>query len=152
MTKTVTKTVTKAAKKPKKKARNTRPRGVQPKSRTDKQIIDALNDAGGLILRAARALGCQRGTIYERAAKSPAIMKAINQARMGVVDDAEQAITDQIAKGDTTAIIFALKCLGRTRGWQEKQVIEATVDTKNKADDMAAALGLPVNGATGGVD
>lgn len=95
-----------------------KPRGHRHIS--SEEIARAIYAANGLISVAAKALNCDRATIYGRR-DDPIIAEAINTARAHIVLDAEDALRGRIKEGDTTAIIFALKTLGRALGYVERQ-------------------------------
>jgi len=86
---------------------------------TTDEIVEALYETGGLVAQAADLLKCERTTIYRRMIE-PAIADAIKLARHFSVDDAENSLRDRVRKGDTTAIIFMLKTLGKDRGYVER--------------------------------
>ncbi len=48
---------------------------------TDKEIVAALRDSGGLVEIAARELGCNASTIYRRIEKSDKVRAAIASER-----------------------------------------------------------------------
>jgi len=83
------------------------------------EIAKAIYAADGLLTRAANLLGCDRMTIYRRA-NEPEIAEAIKDARAFIVFDAEDALRNRIRDGDTTAIIFTLKTLGKQHGYIER--------------------------------
>jgi len=83
------------------------------------EIVKAIHEADGLLSRAAELLGCSRNAIYRRA-NEPEIAEAIKDARAFIVFDAEDALRNRIKDGDTTAIIFTLKTLGKQHGYIER--------------------------------
>lgn len=87
---------------------------------SEQEIIDALYECNGLIARVAKMLDCSRKSIYERAEKSPTLKAAIEDSRRYAVDATEDALHKRIEAGDTTAIIFLLKTLGKERGYVER--------------------------------
>lgn len=87
---------------------------------SDQAIIDALYDCNGLVLRAARRLECTPKTIYDRVNSVPAVATALAAARERAIDFAEDALHSRVDAGDTTAIIFMLKTLGKSRGYVER--------------------------------
>lgn len=88
---------------------------------TQEQVIEAVKAAKGKIATAARKLGCDRQTIYNYAERYPEIQGVIDQERDIFLDEVEDALSARIKAGDTTAIIFALKTLGKSRGYIERQ-------------------------------
>jgi hypothetical protein len=91
---------------------------------SDDQIVAALKKKKGLVYHAADAIGCNPDTIYERAKTSPAVADAIRTARGKVVDTAEEKLFEGVEAGEQWAVVFALKNLGKDRGYYEKSEVE----------------------------
>lgn len=119
--------------------------------RTDAEIIEALEKSGGLITHAAKLLGITRNTIYRRMQSSKKVTEAVDDARAIMVDELITAFRQRVKSGDTTAIIFGLKCLGKSAGFVEKQLTELTINaaTTDRAAAMAQALGLNTEASEG---
>ena len=81
------------------------------------EIIRAVELQCGSIVHIAQALGCSRAMIHARAAKEPRIRAAIDDARGLLVDEAETALAKLVEAGEMTAVIFALKTIGKGRGY-----------------------------------
>lgn len=90
---------------------------------TDEQIADALTKTKGNISAAARLLECDRSTIHSRIVERPSLAVVLSDAREGLVDSAEDALSKLINEGNVAAIIFTLKTQGKRRGWIERQEI-----------------------------
>ncbi len=90
---------------------------------TNKQIIDAVNSVNGMIYLAARKIGCNPQTIYNRMNKTPAIREAVDNSRGEMVDIAEQKFRIAISNGEPWAIAMALKTIGKSRGYVERQEV-----------------------------
>lgn len=92
---------------------------------TDAQLKKAITDADGVLSVAARALGIDRKTVYNRIEKSPELQAAVDEAREGLGDVAENELGKAIRAGNMTAIIFYLKAspTGRRRGYSERTEI-----------------------------
>ncbi len=90
------------------------------KKYSDDQIIAALHATGGLVTHAAKAMGTVPKTLYDRMARTPALKLALDEIRNGKLDFAESKLMELIAKGQPSAIIFFLKCLGKERGYVER--------------------------------
>ena len=88
---------------------------------TDKDIVDALRDGMGIVTQAARKLKMQRTYIHKRIRDSPELKEALEDIREENIDLAESKLFEMIQKGDKIAIIFFLKCMGKKRGWVERQ-------------------------------
>ena len=81
------------------------------------EIIRAVELQCGSIVHIARALGCTRAMIHARAAKEPKIRAAIDNARGLLLDEAETMLCKLVEAGNMTAVIFALKTIGKGRGY-----------------------------------
>jgi len=90
---------------------------------TDKRMLDAIKKNGGAVYLAARELGCVPNTIYNRMERVPSIKQAVEDARGEVVDYAEQKLRLAILNGEPWAIAMALKTIGKSRGYVERQEV-----------------------------
>lgn len=84
-------------------------------------IIAALERNGGMVYLAARALRCSPQTIYNYRDKYPDVAQAIEQVRGELVDTAELALKRAVLNGEAWAVCFALKTVGKGRGYIERQ-------------------------------
>lgn len=84
---------------------------------TVKNIIDAVGKNGGNIAGAAKSLHCERAAIYRMISKHPELKDLINIIREDILNEAEISLLDRIREGNITSIIFALKTLGKSRGY-----------------------------------
>jgi hypothetical protein len=82
-------------------------------------VIEAIRRANGMVYVAAQKLGCSPQTIYNYAKRHPAIQTAIEDQRGILLDTAELALLKAITKGEGWAVCFALKTLGKSRGFVE---------------------------------
>lgn len=87
---------------------------------TDEQIIDALKQTQGMVFLAADVVGCNADTIYERAKVSPAVAGCLRHQRGRVVDAAELVLMNAIHDKQGWAVQFALRTLGKDRGYVER--------------------------------
>jgi predicted transcriptional regulator len=104
-------------------------KGLGPASRiTDEQIAEALRASGGLQTPAAKMLGVSQQMISSRIRKSPYLLEVRREVEEALLDIAETQLVQQIKKGRIGAIIFYLKCKGKSRGYIEKhhQTVEHT--------------------------
>lgn len=99
---------------------------ARPIKYSDDQIIDALKKRKGMIYLAANLIGCEADTIYNRAKKSKRVAEAIKAERGKIVDLAEMKLAKAVSRSEPWSIMFALKMLGKDRGYVEKQEIETT--------------------------
>jgi hypothetical protein len=84
------------------------------------QVADAIKETRGFITYTARYLGCDRTTVYRYIDKYEICKQAVEDARGGFLDMAELTLYNKIKDGDITATIFALKTLGKSRGYSER--------------------------------
>lgn len=108
------------------------------------EIIQALRDSKGIKLRAAQRLGCTRGTIDNYCKRYPEINEAYLDARESTVDMAEDRLFQKaVVEGDTTALIFILKTLGKSRGYIERQemAVQGNIVVR-LPDEMRDASGM----------
>jgi hypothetical protein len=68
----------------------------------------------------AKSLGVERVTLYKWI-EDEALEDAVIEGRNARLDFAENKLDKKIESGDTTAIIFLLKTLGKERGYVERQ-------------------------------
>lgn len=85
-------------------------------------FIEAYVKAFGNVSRAAQAVGIRRETYYAWINEDAEFKAAISatEPEEVFIDFAENALARRIGKGDTTAIIFALKTKGKRRGYVER--------------------------------
>ena len=82
-----------------------------------KKVIKAVNENNGNISVTAKTLGCERKCIYRMMENNPELKGIIAKAREVILDEAEKSLLKSIQDGNVTSIIFALKTLGRSRGY-----------------------------------
>ena len=90
------------------------------------QMIDAIQDAKGILTVAARKLGCSRTTVYRYMERYSTIKDAYQEANESNIDFVETKLMEQINKGNITAIIFFLKTKAKHRGYVERQEVAGT--------------------------
>jgi len=90
---------------------------------TNKSIVDAVNSVNGMVYLAARKIGCNPQTIYNRMGKVPAIREAVENARGEMVDISEQKLRAAVMNGEPWAVAMVLKTLGKSRGYVERQEV-----------------------------
>lgn len=111
----------------------------------------ALRRANGLIGPAAADLGVTRQTVYNAMKRWPALDDARRDARANVVDVAESALYRKAAAGEPWAVQFALRTLGRDRGYGDRLELQhgGRIDLSNLTDEELIAIR---DGAAGGDD
>ena len=82
----------------------------------------------GNISTAAESLGVERKTLYTWI-EDESLQDVVIEGRNARLDFAESKLDQNINNGDTTAIIFLLKTLGKERGYVERQETKIEVDT-----------------------
>jgi len=87
-------------------------------------MLNALEGSHGIVSNAARKANICRSTHYEWMGTDPEYKKAVIEIQDAQLDFTESMLYGQIAKGDTTAIIFHLKCQGKRRGYSETAKLE----------------------------
>lgn len=73
----------------------------------------------GNLSHACRLCGVTRKTVYNLLERDEAFREAFNEIRDQMVDYVESKLMEQIENGNTAAIIFYLKTIGRYRGFKE---------------------------------
>ena len=93
-----------------------------------KNMLMALHKSLGIVTKAAKMVTedetdaeSLRQIHYEWLKTDPAYKEAVESIEGIVLDYAESQLFKQVAKGNTTAIIFLLKCRGKKRGYVEPQ-------------------------------
>jgi len=73
------------------------------------------------ISKTCKQIGISRGTYYNWIDDDIKFEKEVKNAKEGLIDDLESEIFNQIFnKHNVVATIFALKCIGKKRGWSEQ--------------------------------
>jgi hypothetical protein len=105
------------------------------------QVVRALESSMGLISPAARALGCSAQTVRNYVKRHPTVKRAKEDEREKLIDMAEASLYKQIKSGDTTAIIFTLKTVGKDRGYVERREVTGKdggpLATKQEGPDLS---------------
>lgn len=85
----------------------------------EKNVIEALEQHGGLVTHAARSLKCSYRVLRKYLDKNASVQKALDAIKLANVERAERKLRDLVEAGNLGAICFTLKCQGRDRGWIE---------------------------------
>ena len=93
---------------------------------TEETVARALRKTAGIQTRAAKVLGISQSAVSQRVSGSPYLQEIYQEIREGLLDVAEDALIEKIHEGHMTAIIFYLKCIGKARGYTEKQEMEVS--------------------------
>jgi hypothetical protein len=87
---------------------------------TVERMIEAIAAAKGLVSPAARILRCSPTTVKRYIAQHPTVAQAVKDERDQVLDVAELALYKKIQDGEGWAVCFALKTIGKDRGYVER--------------------------------
>jgi len=98
---------------------------------TPDQIEQALRNSGGFLSGAAKKLKCDWATVNNYIKRYPKLQEALIEIKESMIDLSESKLIGQINEGNITAIIFHLKCLGKNRGYVEKQEVSHEITGKN---------------------
>ena len=90
---------------------------------TTENIKQKIYDLKGNVSAVARSFGCERSTIYAKIDKSNTLKKALSDSRETMLDNVESKLYQNAMSGDTTALIFISKTLGKSRGYVERQEV-----------------------------
>jgi len=93
---------------------------------TAKQVADALIETKGMLFIAAQRLGCDPETIRNYCKRYPSVQAARDTQRGLMVDTAELKLWQSIQNGEAWGIAFALKTIGKDRGYVEQQKLAFT--------------------------
>jgi hypothetical protein len=95
-------------------------------------VVDAIRGAGqftqdgeekssfGIVKNVAERLQVTRATVYSYMNRWSTVEDAMTDERNAFLDICESKLADAVMEGDITAIKFALRTLGRDRGYAEK--------------------------------
>jgi hypothetical protein len=109
---------------------------------TKEQVIDALKATRGLVYLAAQRLGCDPDTIMNYCKRYPEVEAAKHDARGALLDMAEARLFVAVANDQPWAIAFALKTIGRSRGYGER--VDLSISIQAAAAKVAQECGLSV--------
>jgi hypothetical protein len=109
---------------------------------TDQQIIEALRGSMGIVTQSAYKMRMQRTYLHKRIRDSTGLKAALEDIREENLDLAESKLYEMIQKGDKIAIIFYLKCLGKSRGYVERQ------EVTGKEGVQLGQIAIPIRAAT----
>lgn len=91
---------------------------------SNEHIATALEQAGGIYVKAAAILRCDRETIAKYVKRSPVLQKKLQEIVDSTIDMAEASLLKNISKGNVPCTIFYLKTKGKHRGYTEKPEID----------------------------
>lgn len=100
---------------------------------SEEQMIEAIRGSGGIVSLVARRLGGGRATVYRYCDRYPTVREALEEEREVLLDAAEQALFRAVERGKLKAIIFALKTLGKDRGYTTRIDVARIVEDEIEA-------------------
>jgi hypothetical protein len=109
---------------------------------TAAQVIAALQATRGMVYLAARHLGCDPETVMNYCRRYPTVEQAKHDARGELLDVAEVKLWQAVQAGEHWAITFALRTVGRERGYGETLALHLTIE--RAAARVAGQFGLTV--------
>lgn len=86
-----------------------------------KAMIEAMRKSLGIISKACQIAKVGRTTYYDWYNEDADFRAEIDAVAEEVIDFVESALHKRIKAGDTTAIIFHLKCKAKKRGYVDKE-------------------------------
>lgn len=112
-------------------------------------IIKMLEAKSGFITETAKALGISYQSLHRRIRTNEKLKEAYDAINERKLDYTESKLFDLIRDGNLGAICFHLKCKGKHRGWEERQIIRAEgtggivsvkLDLSEKTSDELVAI------------
>jgi hypothetical protein len=107
---------------------------------TAQQVADALTACKGMVTVAARQLNCNVDTVLNYCKRYAMCEKAKKGARDEILDECELRLVAAIRRDEGWAIAFALKTIGRSRGYGER--LDLNVSIQAAAARVAQEFGL----------
>ena len=116
--------------KPNKKVKSTKAvvQKLTPKKRA---MIEALEKSLGVVTTAAKKVDISRQTHYNWMAEDELYNTEASDLVEVKLDFMESALHRAIKEGNVAALIFALKTVGRSRGYTEKSSVDVTTNGEN---------------------
>lgn len=92
-----------------------------------KAMLKALEKSLGVVTTAAKSANIDRRTHYRWLEEDAEYKEQVEDIENIALDFLESQLHQRVSKGDTTAIIFALKTKGKKRGYIEKTEMDINV-------------------------
>jgi hypothetical protein len=112
----------------------------KPHRYSTKQVVEALRAAKGMVSVAAARLQCDPDTVQNYCKKFQTVAQAKENARTEMLDEAELRLWKAIQRDEGWAIAFALKTIGRSRGYGER--LDLNLSIQAAAARVAQEFGL----------
>ena len=104
-----------------------------------KSFLALLEKNMGNVTEAAKKAKISRWTHYNWYKEDKEYKKNVDEIQESLIDRVESQLYSLIDKGNVTAVIFFLKTKGKSRGYEEKTVIEHK-ETKNIPEYFKQAI------------
>lgn len=91
---------------------------------TAAEVAEAIKKSKGILTSAATQLGCTRNTVVNYINRYPTVKVVYDETNETTIDFVESRLLKNIDNGDTTAMIFYLKCKAKARGYIDKIEVE----------------------------
>ncbi|HEY3283083.1 MAG TPA: hypothetical protein VGN26_12490 [Armatimonadota bacterium] len=101
-------------------AKPSNPPPIKQRRFEPEQVAAALRACHGLISKAATRLRCAPSTVRDYVQTFEECQEALRDAREALLDEAESGLRLSVKRKQPWAVCFALKCLGRERGYIER--------------------------------
>ena len=88
-----------------------------------KGLLQSLTKSKGMISTACKLSNISRSQFYNYFNADADFREQVREIKEIAIDAVEAKLLDKVDEGDTTAIIFYLKTIGRKRGYSEKQTL-----------------------------
>lgn len=99
-------------------------------NKTKEVILKAIPGTRGILVNVAVKCGLNRNTIALYAKEYEEVREALQDERERLIDMAENNLVVALKDKEAWATVYALKTLGKSRGYVEKQEIESKNDTR----------------------
>ena len=106
----------------------------------DKNLfLDKLSENMSLVAPTCKALGMSRSTYQAWLRTDEAFRAAVEEIREQRLDYIENKLLQRIEAGDTSAITFALKTIGRRRGWSDRHKSDEEKEQERRSEEREQA-------------
>jgi hypothetical protein len=86
-------------------------------------VSAALVKHGGNVSRVAQELCVARNSVYRFISERPRLLDIVEDSRANLIDEAETSLLAAVRRGEAWAVCFALKTVGKVRGYVERQEV-----------------------------
>jgi len=107
-------------------------RGQRPDTKRLKpKFLEVFKRKAGNISESCQAVGIVRDTYYHWMEKDPAFKTAVMAVQESLIDYTESKLLQLIQDKNPIAILFKLKCHGKSRGYEERSTVDQNVNLVN---------------------